>query len=104
MATPLTDERVLLTLVQDLPEAPLFKDEATDRKPAVTVRTIAERTNRIAQIALLPHTVRGYRQLGRRWVDRYRDDYPQRIATVDQALREAAGDVHAEKQLGDRRE
>ncbi|MEV8033918.1 hypothetical protein [Streptomyces sp. NPDC086182] len=104
MATPLTDERVLLTLVKDTPETPLFKDEAADRKPAVTVRTIAERTNRIAQIALLPHTARGYRQLGRLWLERYRDDYPQRIATVDQALREAAGDVHAEKQLGDRRE
>jgi hypothetical protein len=96
MATPLTDERVLLTLVQDVPEAPVFKDEAADRKPAPSVRTIAERTNRIAQLALLPHTARGYRQLGRRWVDRYRDDYPQLIATAGEAVRDAAGDMHAE--------
>jgi hypothetical protein len=104
MATPLTDERVLLTLVQDVPEEPLFKDEAAAEKPAKPLRTLAERTNRIAQVALLPHTFRGYRQLGHRWVERFRDDYPQRIATVDRALREADGDVHAEKQLGDRRD
>jgi hypothetical protein len=103
MATPLTDERVLLTLVEDVPEAPLFKDEAADRKPAASVRTIAERTNRVAQLALLPHTFRGYRQLGRRWVDRYRDDYPQLIASTDRAIREADGDVTLEGRLKDRR-
>jgi hypothetical protein len=103
MATPLTDERVLLTLVEDAPATPLFKDEAADRKPVASVRTIAERTNRVAQLALLPHTFRGYRQLGRRWVDRYRDDYPQLIASTDRAIREADGDVTLEGRLKDRR-
>lgn len=95
MATPLTDERVMLTLVKDVPDAPLFKGEAADEKPARPTRTIAEHTNRIAQLALLPHTFRGYRQLGRRWVDRYHNHYPQLIADADQAVREAAGDLNA---------
>lgn len=102
MATPLTDERVMLTLVKDVPDAPLFKDEAADEKPARPTRTIAEHTNRIAQFALLPHTFRGYRQLGRRWIDRYHNHYPQLIADADQAVREAAGDLHAAGSLKDK--
>ncbi|MFF9175962.1 hypothetical protein [Streptomyces sp. NPDC014793] len=105
MATPLTDERYTptLTLVPPPSESPVFKDEAATRKPAAPVRSIAKTTNRVAQLAMLPHTLRGYRELGRRWLTRYRDDYPQLIASTDQAIREAAGDVNAEARLQDRR-
>ncbi|MFF4536566.1 hypothetical protein [Streptomyces aureus] len=103
MATPLTDERALLTLVRDLPDTSFLKDVTADEKPAKPSRTLAEHTNRIARIALLPHTARGYRQLGRRWVERFRDDYPQMIASTNQAIREAAGDVTQESRLKDRR-
>ncbi|WP_019358002.1 hypothetical protein [Streptomyces sp. AA1529] len=41
-------------------------------------------------------TVRGYRQLGRRWLDSRRDDYPQMIASAKAELKAAAGDVSAE--------
>jgi S-DNA-T family DNA segregation ATPase FtsK/SpoIIIE len=104
MATPLPDERPYLTLIQPPAETPVFKTEDIgQRKRTESARTIAERTNRVAQLALLPHTVRGYRQLGRRWVDRFHDDYPQLIASTNRAIREAAGDVNQEARLQDRR-
>ncbi|MFJ2697446.1 hypothetical protein ACIO5Z_14630 [Streptomyces rochei] len=94
MATPLSDERPTLTLVPPPAAMPVFKEQPTDRKKiADSVRAVAATTNKVARIALLPHTVRGYRQLGRRWIDRYRDHYPQLIADADQAVRDAAGDV-----------
>jgi hypothetical protein len=104
MATPLPEERHMLTLVPPPAETPVFKDESAARTTWIeSARTVAERTNRVAQLALLPHTVRGYRQLGRRWLDRYRDDYPQMIASTDRAIREADGDVAQEARLQDRR-
>lgn len=103
MATPLYDERPPLTLVPPPSQTPVFKDEPTPQKPAVSVRSIAKTANRVAQAALLPHTVRGYRQLGRRWLDRYRDDYPQMIASTDRAIRDADGDVTQEARLQARR-
>ncbi|MFE0974306.1 hypothetical protein [Streptomyces rochei] len=94
MATPLHDERPTLTLVPPPAQTLVFKDKPTDRKKiADSARAVAATTNKVARIALLPHTVRGYRQLGRRWIDRYRDHYPQLIADADQAVRDAAGDV-----------
>ncbi|MYR84068.1 hypothetical protein GTY41_03695 [Streptomyces sp. SID685] len=96
MATPLSTEYPTLTLVPAAAETPVFKDEPATRKPATSVRAIAERTNRVAHMALLPHTLRGYRQLGRRWLERYRDSYPQMIASADRAILDADGDVAAQ--------
>jgi S-DNA-T family DNA segregation ATPase FtsK/SpoIIIE len=109
MATPLSNERPSLTLVQDAVEsaAPIvFKKDSEADRPTWTesARTIAERTNKIANVALLPHTVRGYRQLGRRWIERFHDDYPQMIASTNRAIRQAAGDVNQEAKLKDHRE
>ncbi|MEU3826472.1 hypothetical protein AB0F36_14305 [Streptomyces sp. NPDC029080] len=101
MATPLSTEPPRLTLVPPAAESPIYKD--THPKSATPVRSAIERTNRIASAALLPHTFRGYRQLGRRWLDRYRDDYPQMIASAGQALRDAEGDMHAEAAAKKRR-
>jgi hypothetical protein len=92
MATPLSDERPPLTLVPPPAATPVFKTESA-AKPAVTVRSIAAATNRVAHAARLPHTLRGYRQLGRRWLERYHDHYPQLIADADQAVRDASGDL-----------
>ncbi|MEV5347176.1 hypothetical protein [Streptomyces achromogenes] len=92
MATPLPEERPTLTLVPPPVAAPVFKDDSAARKPIETVRALAERTNRIASVVLLPHSVRGYRELGRRWLDRYHNHFPQLIADADQAVRDAAGD------------
>ncbi|MEU6365744.1 hypothetical protein ABZ876_08305 [Streptomyces sp. NPDC046931] len=105
MATPLTDERPPLTLVTHTAEPVVFKAPVEAGRPAwiESARTVADRTNRVAQLALLPHTVRGYRQLGRRWLNRYRDDYPQLIASTDRAIREADGDVVLEGRLKERR-
>lgn len=111
MATPLYDERPAeaptLTLVKnavDTVTAPVFKDETEPGRSWIeSARTVAGHTNRIANVALLPHTLRGYRQLGRRWLTRYRDDYPQMIATASQAVREAEGDMHAEAAAKKRR-
>ncbi|MGW1389665.1 hypothetical protein [Streptomyces griseoluteus] len=103
MATPLTDERPTLLLVPPPAKTAVFKDESATRKPAASVRSITQTTNRIAHLALLPHTLRGYRQLGRRWLTRFHDDYPQMIASTDTAIREAAGDVTLEARLKDRR-
>jgi S-DNA-T family DNA segregation ATPase FtsK/SpoIIIE len=105
MATPLPEERPTLTLVPP-PATPVFKDQAEPGRPTwvESARTVAARTNRVARLALLPHTVRGYRQLGRRWVERFRDDYPQMIASTNRAIREAAGDVTQEARLKDHRE
>lgn len=103
MAMPLPNERPPLTLVPDVPAAPVFKDAAADRRKIIeSAKTVAQTTNRIASLALLPHTLRGYRQLGRRWLDRYHDHYPQLIADADQAVRDAAGDVHAAGSLKDK--
>ena len=104
MATPLPDERPTLTLVPPPAATPVFKDQPTDRKKiADSARRVAATTNKVARIALLPHTVRGYRQLGRRWIDRFHDDYPQMIASTNRAIREADGDVVQEARLKDRR-
>jgi S-DNA-T family DNA segregation ATPase FtsK/SpoIIIE len=100
MATPLPDERPTLTLVPPVPS--IYKEQA---RPAwiESARTAAARANQVAGLALLPHTVRGYRQLGQRWVERLHDDYPQMIASVDRAIRDAAGDVAQEGRLKERR-
>ncbi|MFD5294763.1 hypothetical protein ACFWJU_06105 [Streptomyces mutabilis] len=104
MATPLPDERPTLTLVPPPAATPVFKDAPSDRKKiADSARRVAATTNKVARIALLPHTVRGYRQLGRRWIDRFHDDYPQMIASTNRAIREADGDVVQEARLKDRR-
>ncbi|MEU1043933.1 hypothetical protein ABZ400_02100 [Streptomyces sp. NPDC005897] len=104
MATPLYDERPALALVPPPAETPVFKAEPADRKKWIeSARTVAETTNKVARIALLPHTVRGYRQLGRRWIDRFHDDYPQMIASTNRAIREADGDVMQEARLKERR-
>ncbi|QTD96994.1 hypothetical protein [Streptomyces cyanogenus] len=103
MAMPLPEERATLTLVPSIESAPVFKDEPAGRKPLESVRFIAERTNRIASLTLLPRTFRGYRQLGRLWLERFHDDYPQMIATASQAVREAEGDMHAEAAAKKRR-
>ncbi|MEU7103538.1 hypothetical protein ABZ951_00580 [Streptomyces sp. NPDC046215] len=44
-------------------------------------------------------SVRGYRRLGRRWLDAHHDHYPQMIGSIRQALRDAAGDPAAETKL-----
>ncbi|WP_435643859.1 hypothetical protein ACR9VJ_26390 [Streptomyces sp. H49] len=94
MATPLTNEYPTLTLVPPAADTPVFKPEPTNRKKWVeNAKTVAETTNKIAQLVLLPHTFRGYRQLGRQWLDRYHNHYPQLIADADRAVREAAGDL-----------
>ncbi|MFB7736198.1 hypothetical protein ACFC08_17795 [Streptomyces sp. NPDC056112] len=108
MATPLSDERPLLALVKNPPETvvpPVFKDHTEASRPTWidSARTVAGHTNRIAHLALLPHTLRGYRHLGRRWVERFHDDYPQQIASTSRALRDAAGDVGTEANMRDRR-
>ncbi|QIJ61420.1 hypothetical protein [Streptomyces sp. JB150] len=104
MATPLPEERPTLTLVPP-PATPVYKEQSEPGRPAwiESARTVAARTNRIASLALLPHTVRGYRQLGRRWIDRFHDDYPQMIASTNRAIREAAGDVNQEARLKEHR-
>ncbi|WP_369167803.1 hypothetical protein AB5J49_08015 [Streptomyces sp. R28] len=101
MATPLSDERPPLMLVKDTPGPTAFKAPIeTDRPTWIeSARTIADRTNRVANLTLLPHTLRGYRQLGRRWLDRYHNHYPQLIASADRAVRDAAGDVNQEAHL-----
>ncbi|MFG3046265.1 hypothetical protein ACGFZR_15215 [Streptomyces sp. NPDC048241] len=103
MAMPLPSESRTLTLVPPPVEAPVFKDESATRKSAASVRSIAQATNRVAQLALLPHTLRGYQALGRRWLTRFHDDYPQMIASTNEAIREAAGDVTQEARLKDHR-
>lgn len=93
MATPLYDERPALKLVPPPAQTPIFKDEPASRPAWIeSARTVAERTNKVASLVLLPHTVRGYRQLGRRWIERYHNHFPQLIADADQAVRDAAGD------------
>jgi S-DNA-T family DNA segregation ATPase FtsK/SpoIIIE len=104
MATPLPDERPTLTLVPPPAATPVFKDEAAGRPVWIeSARTVAERTNKVARAVLLPHTLRGYRELGRRWVERFHDDYPQLIASADRAIRDAAGDVATEARMQERR-
>ncbi|MFJ9420718.1 hypothetical protein [Streptomyces sp. NPDC101249] len=107
MATPLRDERPPLTLVQNIESAPapVFKDASEAGRAAwiESARTAAARTNRIAHLTLLPHTVRGYRALAQRWMDRYHDDYPQMIASAGRAVRDAAGDVGTEGRMKERR-
>ncbi|AWT42578.1 MULTISPECIES: hypothetical protein [Streptomyces] len=103
-ASPLPEERPALTLVPPPAASPVFKNETAARPAWIeSARAAAERTNRIANLALLPHTVRGYRQLGRRWVERFHDDYPQMIASTNRAIRDAAGDVVQEAKLKEHR-
>lgn len=94
MATPMPEQRPALTLVPSIQSAPVFKDEPAARKPVVSVQKVAAHTNRIASLALLPHTARGYRQLGKQWLDRYHNHFPQLIADADRAVIDNAGDLN----------
>jgi S-DNA-T family DNA segregation ATPase FtsK/SpoIIIE len=105
MATPLSDERPPLALVKNPPQPPV-EDAVIVHRPDTgrpawieSARTLAERTARVANSARLPHTMRGYRKLGRRWLDKHRDHYPQLIASADAAIRDAAGDVAQEARV-----
>ncbi|MEW2578364.1 hypothetical protein [Streptomyces syringium] len=41
-------------------------------------------------------SVRGYRRLGRRWLETHRDDYPQMVCSAQEELRAAVGDTARE--------
>lgn len=99
-------ERPTLTLVKD-PAAPIegvVVDPSTDiTRPAwiQSGHTLAVRAAHIAHRAYLPQAARGYRELGRRWLEAYRDDYPQMIRSARAALRDADGDVDTESRMKD---
>ncbi|URN11347.1 hypothetical protein LUW77_03390 [Streptomyces radiopugnans] len=89
------EQRPSLTLVKDTPEptagAVVEQHDTAPARPAWihSSRALAEQTATIARRAYLPQAARGYARLGRRWLDAWRDDHPQMIATARQALRDA---------------
>lgn len=96
-----------LSLVKDEPAAPV-EGAVVKHQGAVVRRERSPRAEKaIAQVQnTLDHalanrlyvgwTARGYRELGRRWVDARRDDHPQMIASAKAELKASAGDVSAE--------
>lgn len=60
-------------------------------EPTVTVRKARSRQAGSAAMVVAAATGRGFRRLGRLWVDGYRDDYPQMIRTAKSELRAAEG-------------
>jgi S-DNA-T family DNA segregation ATPase FtsK/SpoIIIE len=101
-------ERPTLTLVKDEPEAiegtvVEHHNELVDARPA-WVQSGTAIVERIGRHALdnrlyITWSVSGYRSLGGRWVDAYRDDYPQLIRSARAALRAAGGDVATEGKM-----
>ncbi|MFE2140204.1 hypothetical protein ACFXA3_00290 [Streptomyces sp. NPDC059456] len=89
-----------LTVVPDQPATPLEgvvieKTKAIEKAALPSLLGAAvnhAKGNRL----YLPMVGRGYRNLGRHWVDRYSDDYPHTIKAVRRALREAPVDKKGE--------
>lgn len=98
------EQRPSLTLVTDTPEpiaGAVVEHNAAPARPAWihSGQALTEQAATIARRAYLPQAARGYARLGRRWIDAWRDDHPQMIATARQALRDAKGDVDAEAKM-----
>jgi hypothetical protein len=89
-----------LTVVPDQPAAPLegvvIEKAAAVEKTARPVWLDGALTHAKANRLYLPQAGRGYWNLGRRWVDRYNDDYPHMIKAVRQALLDAPVEKKAE--------
>lgn len=113
MATPTTAaptqqtaERPTLSVVKDAPaplEGTVVEHQGTSVRPA-WIESSAARVEAVKRHAVdnrmyLPWAARGYRQLGRRWLDARRDDYPQLIRSARSALKAADGDVADESKL-----
>jgi hypothetical protein len=89
-----------LTVVPDQPAAPLegvvIEKAAAVEKTARPVWLDGALTHAKANRLYLPQAGRGYWNLGRRWVDRYNDDFPHMIKAVRQALLDAPVEKKAE--------
>ena len=110
MATPITQphaasmDKPALTLVKQPPEPGTVEGtvvEHADARPAWihSSRALAERAAGIARRTYLPHALRGYGRLARRWADGWSDDYPQMIHSARGALKAAKGDVAEEAKM-----
>lgn len=98
-------ERPKLSVVKDEPgpvEGTVVEHQgaAVAKRPAWTqsTKTLAARarSHAVEHRLYVGWTARGYRDLGRRWLDARRDDYPQMIHSARVELKAAAGDVAAE--------
>ncbi|MFB6805456.1 hypothetical protein [Streptomyces sp. NPDC056387] len=89
-----------LTVVPDPPATPL-EGVVIEKTAAVTKAALPSLLGAVVNHAkdnhlYFPMVGRGYRNLGRHWIDRYSDDYPHTIKAVRQALREAPVDKKGE--------
>jgi hypothetical protein len=105
MATPTTERHAVpapATEPEPL-EGVIVKHQGQGTRP-VWIESGAARIDRVKRHAVdnrlyLPWAVRGYRRLGRRWLDARRSYYPQLIRTASTALVEADGDWKEETKL-----
>lgn len=63
---------------------------------AVAARATAAKDHAVGNKLYAGWSARGYRNLGRRWLDARRDDYPQMVQSAVDELRAAKGDTAAE--------
>lgn len=97
-------ERPPLSLVKDQPqpiEGTVVKHQGERVNRPEWIQTAAARAERAATHAVTNRlyagwSARGYRNLGRRWLEARRDDYPQMIQSAIDELRASKGDTAAE--------
>ncbi len=101
MATVAEDTRPTLSLVKDAAiEGAVVEHQGKTLRPKLVEsgKELATRTQgHVAENRLyVGWAARGYRNLGRRWLEARRDDYPQMIRSAKAELKAAAGDTNAE--------
>jgi S-DNA-T family DNA segregation ATPase FtsK/SpoIIIE len=108
---PYTEQAVVrpaLSLVEDLPdvvEGTVVEHQVEKARPAwiesQTARLKAAKRHVADNRGYLPWVPRGYANIGRAWIDGYRDDYPQMICSARKALKGAKDKVDEETKLKD---
>ncbi|MFB6568394.1 hypothetical protein [Streptomyces noursei] len=101
MAMPITDQRPTLSLVKDTPvEGAVVEHQGETLRPARidSGKELAARARDHAteNRLYIGWAARGYRNLGRRWLEARHDDYPQMIQSAKTELKEADGDTSSE--------
>ena len=104
MATPTTEqhavERPALSVVKEPLEGAIVKHQGEPVRPAwienQAAAIEAAKRHALDNRLYIGWTLRGYGRLARHWIDGWRDDYPQMIATARADVKAAKGDAEAE--------
>lgn len=101
---PAAAQQPTLSLVKDQPEAlegTVVEHQGETVQPAWVERAKQAKDHALENRLYIGWTFRGYRQLGKRWLEARHDDYPQMINSAVADRKAAAGDTAAEADAHD---